>query len=211
MQRYNSRVFGKRKGADDQDTADDSQKRQHIYIKPAKMNFLLTATSYAPPAMMTTKVKVTAVLVVVVVFCSSSISSSRGGQQQQATTTKMENSCTKMEITMMTVLEKVQAKGGPKMDKIGVYSFDSLKISRSGPKWCQLTAFRAPDLLKNLVPIANQTKMPRGAGVGPSSGEGDTGGASSICSPLGKRKIVFYDRYKINRGQKYSPFNELFI
>ena len=43
-------------------------KNDKIHIKPAQMNFLLTATSYAPPARMTTKVKVTAVLVVVVVL-----------------------------------------------------------------------------------------------------------------------------------------------
>ena len=64
-------------------------KNDKIHIKPAQMNFLLTATSYVPPAMMTTKVKVSAVLVVLP--SSSSSSSSSGGQQQQATT-KMENS-----------------------------------------------------------------------------------------------------------------------
>ena len=38
------------------------------------------------------------------------------------------------------------------MDKKGVYSFDGLKTARFWPKWCQSTAFRAPDLLKKSGP-----------------------------------------------------------
>ena len=46
------------------------------------------------------------------------------------------------------------------MDKI-VCSFDSLKIAQLGQKWCQSTAFRAPDLLKKSGPNRGTKKKCR--------------------------------------------------
>ena len=69
------------------------------------------------------------------------------------------------------MVEKIQAKGGLKMDKIGVFVWQP-KNGSIGTKVVPIDSFpRARSAQKIWSQSRNQKKMPRGAGVSPSSGE----------------------------------------